>query len=290
MLFLTGAMAQDYNFGIRAGLNYSKFLGPQINESNAMESYSLNNGLHFGVTFGYYLSDRIGFTTEVAYNQIGSIYKFEGDSYYRFPLSSGFPPKEGYAERIFDINNSYIQIPLLFSVKPIKQLEIQAGVYAQFLIISRATGKLTFTSPNEETMPYSFIQSTDANYYSDEAGAQADFSDDLRICFAVDPETGECLEETILSLPRVVGGYYEFQPLEKKASLYNWFDAGLIGSVSYYFNNSLYARLTAQYGFFDVTDEQADIDYRDLNEEGSFIFQDDLDTNLNFGISLGFRF
>lgn len=285
------AHAQDYNFGIRAGLNYAKFLGPSIDEANHKETFSLNNGIHFAITYAYNLSDRVSLNSEIAYSQIGSRYKYEGDSYYIFKYQNGRHPLPGKAERIFDINNSYISIPLLFSFKPTPKWEFQVGPYVQFLVISRGTSQLTFTSPNEDLNPYSFKQSTDANYFSDKPGAAARSNEVVRVCLSKKSAEDEtCPDDQIVAMPRIVGGYYEFDDKDKAGNLYNWFDTGLSASASYFVNGSLYLRLTGQYGLLDVTNNDVDVDYRKLNDENRFIFQKDKDVNLNFAVSLGFKF
>ena len=150
---------------------------------------------------------------------------------------------------------------------------------------------MTFRSPDEDLEPYSFIQSMDANYNSDDPRESVSYSGTVSVCLEID-EMGDdmCPPDQIVTMPRVVGGYYEYYADDKAGNLHNWFDFGLTGSVSYFINKSLYARVTAQYGLLDVTNNDVDVDYSDLNENTRFIYQQDKDVNLNIGISLGFKF
>lgn len=285
------SFAQLDNFGLRAGLNYSKFLGPTLNQNLAKESFDFNSGIHFGITYTYDFTDVFGLSTEIAYNQIGSKYTYEGNSYFIFQYQNSRLPLKGHAKRIFEINNSYVSIPLLASFKPHRKIEIQAGVYGQFLVISKGVSKLTFTSPDEDNNPYSFIQSTDANYYSDKPQGFQSSREIIRVCLEKEhPDDQTCPDDKIITMPRIVGGYYEYDASELAGSMYKWFDAGLQGSFSYFFNSSLYLRLTCQYGLLDVSNNKVDRDYSKLSETNRFIYQQDWDKNFNLGLSIGFKF
>lgn len=279
------AQAQDYKFGIRAGLNYSQFLGPTIDESTHQDKFSLNNGIHFGVTFAYHLSDNFGFRTELAYNQIGTKSTFTSDDapyVFRFGLER--EPRRGQIERFLDVNNSYIHLPLMVFVKPFKKLELYGGIYTQFLILPTAGGKIDFTDPKDPAdYSYSFIQSIEANHNSD-IGREAKGNQGLIVALDIDGERQN------ITMARLIGGYYELDESEKKANKYNWFDAGLEGGASYFINSSLYIGLTGMYGLLDVTDDRADIDYYNLDEFNRYKFRDDYDQNFSLQISLGFKF
>jgi hypothetical protein len=75
--------AQQTNIGVRAGLNYSKLLGPleQVAGSEG-ETIAFSNGFHFGLSYQYNFVDNLGLRFELLYIQNGSIKKYKGPSYY----------------------------------------------------------------------------------------------------------------------------------------------------------------------------------------------------------------
>jgi len=283
--------AQDYKFGIRGGLNYSQFLGPQNNSSDYVENFGLNNGIHFGVTFAYHLSDNFGFRTEVAYNQIGTRYSFESDDApYVFRYGLEREVRKGKMIRELDVNNSYVHVPFMVFYKPIKKLELYGGIYTQFLVLPTAGGSIDFTDPNPrgsvdegDLKNYSFFQAIEANYYSDEV-RQSQSNQSLTVALDIDGDI------EFINMSRSVSGYYELDESEKTATKYNWFDAGLEGGFSVFINRSLYVGVTAMYGLVDVTNNAADIDYFELNEFSKYNFQEDFDRNFSLQVSMGFKF
>ena len=48
-LITTIMMAQSFNIGVRAGLNYSTFKGPL--EESINEDYGVSSGFHFGLNY-----------------------------------------------------------------------------------------------------------------------------------------------------------------------------------------------------------------------------------------------
>lgn len=287
--FAWNANAQDYKFGIRAGLNYSQLLGPQISEADHRDFQQLNNGIHFGVTFAYHLTDNFGFRTELAYNQIGTRYTFEGErSPYVFRYGFEREPRYGEIKRYLDINNSYVHLPLMAFFKPHKKIEVYGGVYTQFLVLPTTDGNIDFTAPEDPNNPgelykYSFIQFVEGNYFADEA-REFKGSQTLIVDLIVDGESEP------VSMQRLVGAYYELDEDEKSGSLFNWLDVGLEAGFSYFINRSLYVGFTGMYGLLDVTNNEMDVDYQELDEFNKYKFRDDFDTNLSLQVSLGFKF
>lgn len=283
--------AQDYKFGIRGGLNYSQLLGPQNNSSDYTESFSLNNGIHFGVTFAYHISDNFGFRTELAYNQIGTKYRFESeDAPYVFRFGFDREVRRGEMIRELDVNNSYIHLPIMVFYKPIKKLELYGGIYTQFLVLPTAGGSVDFTDPNPsgsledgDLKNYSFFQAIEANYYSDEV-RQATANQSLTVALLIDGDIER------INMPRSASGYYELDEIEKLSTKYNWFDAGLEGGFSYFMNRSLYLGVTGMYGLIDVTKDAADVDYFEINEFNKYVFREDFDRNFSLQVSMGFKF
>ncbi len=268
--------AQRYNIGIRAGLNASKFLGPA--EEGMMEGSSFRSGIHFGLTFAYKMNEIWGFKTELAYSDIGSRDSIIGDSYYIFGIGVQNTPKEGFVKRYFEVSNAYINVPLHAYIKPFPKLELFGGPYLGFLINPTGGGRVIFDDAiHGEDAQFSFIQSLDINYYTDDARQSSQFGDVITVI--VD-------DETIL-MPRIAGGYYQFQ--EKDGGRFNWFDLGLSAGAHYYINKSFFAGFRVDYGLLDVTRSKMDVSYRALNGS-SFILRDDRDVNFAMQFSLGFKF
>lgn len=283
--------AQDYKFGIRGGLNYSQFLGPQNNTADYKETFSLNNGIHFGVTLAYHLTDNFGFRTEIAYNQIGTRYKFESeDAPYVFRYGLEREVRRGRMIRELDINNSYIHVPFMVFYKPHRKIELYGGFYTQFLVLPTAGGSIDFTDLNPsgsledgDLKNYSFYQAIEANYYSDEP-RQSKSNQSLIVALTVDGDIQR------VTMSRAVSGYYELDADEKAASKFNWFDAGLEGGFSVFVNRALYIGITGMYGLTDVTNNKADVDYFEVNEFNKYIFRSDFDRNFSLQASIGFKF
>ena len=273
----TIAFGQDYHFGIRAGLNYATFRGPA--EADVIETNDLNNGFHFGIVGMMRFNDYFALGTEILYNQMGTKYYYEGPSYYRFNV--------GDVDFLYDdiklnleVSNSYINIPLLIHFNPIKKLEIIAGGYMGFLVSPTAAGVLEFGSK--------FKQSLEYNYYNDTAGSVPYGSSVINVKVPQPDGTDE-----ITSIYKTVGGYYQYtseQFNDDTGSYYNWFDLGVTGGIQYFINKGLYASVRVEYGFLDITDNDLDRSLKALDEDKNYILNPDIDTNISFAVSLGFRF
>ena len=267
--------AQRYNLGIRAGLNQSKFLGPT--ETEISEGRSLNGGIHFAITFAYKLNEIAGFKTEIGYSAAGTKDSIVGDSYYIFDIGVENIEKSGYAKRFRDVSNAYINVPLHMYIYPFKKLEIFGGPYLGFLVNPTAGGNISFDDGSDD-LKYSFIQSFDYNYFTDEARSGGGFGGQ-NITVIVD-------DRTIL-MPQIAGAYYQF--VEKDGGLYNWFDFGLSGGMHFYVNRSFFIGANVNYGLLDITRSRMDVSFARTNN-GQYIYRDDRDTNLSFQFSVGFKF
>ena len=269
--------AQDFHFGIRAGLNNSKFLGPA--ETGAIEEFSFDNGFHFGVVALMDLNDYFSLGTEILYDQMGTKYHYEGTSYFKFVVNGDLQVLYDNTKLDLEISNSYINVPILLHFRPFKKLELIAGGYMGFLISPVAGGILDFGDK--------FFQGQEYKYYSDEAGREALFSSYISVKVPQEDGTDE-----IVQIFETAGAYYQYSTaqFEDRGTSFNWFDLGVTGGFQYFFNSSLYGGVRVEYGFLDLTNNKLDRSLMSLDEENEFIFRDDWDTNLNFQVSLGFRF
>ena len=274
LLFVQQLNAQDFDFGIRAGLSYSKFVGPTDN--HGMESYSFNGGFHFGVNFRYNFSKFFSIQTEFLYNQNGNKYDFSGVGYYIFPGAG-----DGRASVIdsswvsYKNSNAYLTFPFTAHIRTLEKWEFFGGAYVGFLVSPVATGDWIF---GEVGADHAFDQLIDYNFNKDEVGEFNVFSNTIAIIV-----NGENYD-----LPRIVGAYFFYE--QKPANRLKSVDLGLTGGISYYLNPGLYLSVRADYGFTDITNNNVDISLSQLNSDGSFIYQEDKDSHFGLHFSLGFKF
>lgn len=271
--------AQDYHFGIRAGLSYSKFLGPS--EPDVTETFDINGGFHFGIVGMMDFNDYFSLGVEILYNQSGTKYLYEGESYYRMNVGEVDFLRDNLIYNL-EITNSYINVPVLIHFKPIKKLELIAGAYMGFLVNPVAGGKYEFGNR--------FRQYPEFNYYSDKAGS-GPYGSQYEILNVKVPQPDGTVE--IAQIYKTPGAYYQYtsdQFNDTTGTYFNWFDLGLTGGIQYFINRSLYAGIRAEYGLLDITNNRLDRSLKDVTEDGNFILRDDKDTNINFQVSLGFRF
>ena len=273
LFFFNAAQSQDLDFGIRAGLNYSKFRGPS---ENGLESFSLDGGFHFGFNIRYNFSKYFALQSEFIYSQHGSGYDFKGIGPYVFPTTPvGRQTVIDSSLINLSISNAYISFPITAHFRPIDRWEFYAGAYIGFLVSPVANGKWIF---GEIDADHAFEQRQDYNYSKDEVGEFNIFSNTIAII----------VDGANVDLPGNVGAYYSFE--EKDGSLFNSMDIGLAGGVNYFLNRGIYLGLRLDWGMRDLTNERMDISRTQLNEDGSFITRDDKDTHLGFNISMGFKF
>ena len=267
ILMLPLAQSQ-LKLGFKAGMSYTKFTGAL--EEN--ESYSFNNGFHFGITFNYYLTDIFSIKSELSYSQNGTKRFFDGPSYYIFRIEEmRFPAKDNITIDM-DISNAYISIPVMASIKPLDKFEFYGGLYMGFLINPVGSGTLNFGGR--------FRQNMDMNFFSDEAGEYKTFP-------GARPIEVTILDEKRFLLP-ILGAYPFFD--EKPKSLYKSIDYGLAGGVSYYLNPGFYVGLRFDYGLRDLTNNVIDRSLVDVENDGTLILREDSDRPFGFQVSLGFRF
>jgi hypothetical protein len=266
--------SQDLDFGIRAGLSYSKFLGDTDN--HGMESYSVNGGFHFGINFRYNFNKFFALQSEILYGQNGTGYDFTGIGYYIFPgTSQGRTAVIDSSIVSYKNSNAYISFPLTAHIRTLEKWEFFGGVYVGFLVSPVATGRWIF---GEETADHAFEQLVDYNFNKDEVGEFNVFSNSIAII----------VEGENFDLPRIAGAYYFYET--KTGNKLKSVDYGLTGGVSYYLNPGLYISIRADYGLTDITNNNVDISLSQLNPDGSFIFQDDKDSHFGLHFSLGFKF
>ena len=276
-----GLGAQEFNFGIRAGLNYSRFVGPTLDVEGADERFAFSNGFHFGITWDYNFTDIIALKTELLYIQKGTEYIYNGDSYYKIEVP-GMDDKLvefGQAEMTLDISNAYLSFPLMLSSKVGKKWEVFGGVYGNILLQPTGRGIYKFTS-NDRPQEILFDQSLDFNYRSDQAGEGR----------TVRRPIGILVDGQQVFFAKIAGAYFQYEPEERTNNLINSFDGGLSFGANYFMNRGFYFGMRGTYGLFDMTDNQSDRSFREINDDGSLIFTEDNDVQFGLQFSFGFRF
>ncbi|MDX1477661.1 MAG: outer membrane beta-barrel protein [Saprospiraceae bacterium] len=277
LVSVTGT-AQDITYGFRAGLSYSKLLGDVEMDANGnLEEYRFASGFHIGIAFNYAVTDLFGFRTELLFTQRGTEYKYEGDSYIWLARATQ-DQRLLLGKRTQDVNISTanLEVPLLtyFKAGP---FEFSGGINLSVLMAATGGGGLNFegVSPNGNPVdPFRITLSY--NFVKDEAGSRGAGTIPVRI------------DGTTVLTPSIIGAYYDYD--EKDGNLFNTFDIGLMGGMSYYLNEGLYLGGRIIYGLTDVDDNQYDISLRALDQDNNYIARADKNQNLTFQVSIGFLF
>lgn len=131
LLFMAAAfpaLAQDADFGIKAGTNFSTAYAP------VLEGIDTKAGLVAGV-FGEFRVKRIGFQAEVLYSREGYSYTSDGSSYY-------------YEARA---SLNYLDFPLLIKVYPAEWFSLDLGYQAGVLWDTAIHPKKNYSSDLMET-------------------------------------------------------------------------------------------------------------------------------------------
>lgn len=272
--------AQEFSYGFKAGLNFSRFTGPkEENAGEEVETFKSATGFHVGAGLVYRFTDHFGVKAEIIYSQKGGRIRFEAPSY--FWLETANEQRiliDGNRRMSTNISNSYIDIPIIGYAR-FGPLEFGAGVNVGFLVGASAGGDVRISegkAPNGADVE-TFSISQDFNYFTDEPG-EALFEIPRELM--VGPQTA--------LLPNSLGAYYDFP--DKEGNLFNILDLGLNAEVNLFVNDALYLGFRFNYGLLDVTDEEFDRSFLELDSDESFILRDDKDHNLSLQTSIGFSF
>jgi Outer membrane protein beta-barrel domain len=279
--FASGAYAQDFSFGIKAGMNLSTFKGDAETDDagNTAENYDNAPGFHVGATFSWEATELMGLRGEFVFSQEGGDRTFNGPSYYILGPASDTPIYATGSRKVeHNVTNSYLNLPVMGYIRPLPWLEIQAGAKVGFLISSTGFGDITFEGTASNGSPISLQHELDVRYFSDKPG-QATFSDP--------PSTVQVGGEKI-PYPQTAGAYFEFA--EDRGNLYKFMELSALAGISVYLNKGLYVSLRANYGITDLTKTKADVSQVKLDEDKQFISRNDKDTNVTLQASVGFSF
>lgn len=292
-LGLVTIQAQEFNIGIRAGLNYSKLNGPVEGSGEAIEKLGFGGGFHFGVSYQRNFTSLIGLRTEFLYIQNGGTRSYSGPSYFVLRAgdetvfdrgilegtdTGGNNQRDGY---FLEVSNAYISFPVTLHIKPSRKFEFLAGAYVGFSVGPRANGRVQYQSTDAPDDIF-FSQGLRYDYYGDIAG-EGNFNAGSTAVFV---QTSEG-EKTVV-VPSIAGAYYQLA--EKEDNTYKTLDYGLIAGANYFFNSGFYFGSRLTYGLRDLTNNAMDFSLIDFNSDKTLITRDDVDKHLGLEFSLGFKF
>lgn len=279
LLHTAFVFAQEFSYGFKAGLNFSRISTDDIEQFDGMdlETFDQNSGFHLGIAVTTKFSEIFGARGEFLFSQKGGRYDFQGPSYTNFSSFTGdnIESQTGFRSMNINISNAYIDIPLSLYLRPLKWLEISAGANVAVLISSTAAGEMNFTIDGQAEEDAFRAISLDYRYFKDQRGESI-------------PENGEeirMINGTSFKIPKTIKAYYDLQS-GAETGLFNRLDFGLHASANFYINKSLYVGARFNYGLVDITDNKSD---RSLVSE-DLVLRDDIDRNLSMQASIGFSF
>ncbi len=278
LVFSSAAVAQDFNFGFKTGLNFSNIKGDLEKGDGYKESLDQNIGFQFGATFAWHITDIMGLRGEFMYSQKGTKRSFDGASYYKFfTPTNEIVITNGVRKEDLNVSNSYLELPILGYFKPHSRIEFYGGMSFGLLVNSSAFGNLKFSEINGAPANTTFDHELDFKYLSDKP---------REATYANPAETVNINGDNV-PYPQTAGAYFDF--VESQGKLYKAFDLGVVGGVSIYLSKSLYLSGRINYGLLDVTKTKADVSLSSL-DNGNFISRNDDDRNFSTQISIGFSF
>jgi hypothetical protein len=274
------AGAQDFGYGIRAGLNFSRFDGEleQNGAGETVEEFDLISSFHVGFGFVYEFTSYLGLRAELMYSQKGVRHRFEGDSYAVYTSTTGNTlVSTGERVMVNNIINSYVDLPLMLFVKPAKWLEISIGPSVGVLASASGAGNTNFNGRTQggANVPQHSI-TLEYNYFGDETG-EADFSIPNNIRIGTQD----------VELPIKAGAYWDTPRGDEP--FFNRLDLGLNAGLSVYLTKTLYLGGRLNYGLSDVTNNAYEFSLVKLDENNNRIPRSDFDRNISIQASLGFN-
>ena len=274
--------AQNVSGGVRIGLNLNSFSGPSEMDANGneLESFDNNTGFLVGGLLNIGITELFGVRAELQFSQKGGRRLYDGQSSTVFnPDSENEVLVIGNRKSVIRVNNSYIDIPIMVYVRPIKKLRIFGGVNIGFLVSSSGFGQLDIDGISAVgQIPVQFTTTLDHNYSKDEGYSTTVINESID--FTADGN--------LVQIPTESGAYV-LDFATKQENIYNKVDFGVIGGISYQLNGSLFIAAMYNLGLMDVTTDENDIARAETNGNER-IFRSDIDKNRSLQISLGFQF
>ena len=276
------AQNDNFGFGFRAGASIARLNGPsEIGPDGAsLEEYSMARGFHIGAAVSYKFTDLVGMRAEMIYSQRGTVYDYNGPSYYYLGLGNvSHKYVTGTRVQTLNVSNTFLDIPLMAYYK-IGSFELSGGVNMGVLISSSAGGSTDFTGVSDLGSPIEPFEVTlRHNYKKDQAGGASSELQDV----IADGRT--------YTVPQTVYAYYEFPTRDK--DLYKTIDFGLVGCASFFINEGLFLSVRYIHGLGDVDRNDYDVSLQGLKDENdpySFNKRQDVNKSQAWQFSVGFSF
>lgn len=273
------AQNDNFGFGFRAGASIARLNGPsEIGPDGAsLEEYSMARGFHIGAAVSYKFTDLVGMRAEMIYSQRGTVYDYNGPSYYYLGLGNvSHKYVTGTRVQTLNVSNTFLDIPLMAYYK-IGSFELSGGVNMGVLISSSAGGSTDFTGVSDLGSPIEPFEVTlRHNYKKDQAGGASSELQDV----VVDGRT--------YTVPQTVYAYYEFPTRDKDQ--YKTIDFGLVGCASFFINEGLFLSVRYIHGMGDVDRNDYDVSLQNLQQDGSFVQRQDVNKSQAWQFSVGFSF
>ncbi len=268
--------AQDYSYGIKAGLDFSTIRGELETDASGteLENYRFNTGFHIGAAFRIgFLDDKIGIAPEILFNQRGARYKYEGPGQLSALFDDGTAVTlTGNRRESFSIVHSYISLPVMVYYRPVRRVIISSGLDFGFLVSSVGSGENKLTFAGTGGTDQSIAVGLDYNFLRDDPGEGGT------------EVTVTSVDGINLTTPSEIGAYY-YQN-EDLGSLFNIFDLGLSADLTFMVTKGISAGFRFTYSLLDTTNQ--DVDFSRLDNGATT--RDDKDRNMSLQVSLGFNF
>jgi hypothetical protein len=278
---IAGSVAGQHGigFGFRAGLNYSKLVGPSELGPNgeSLETNAMANGFHIGAAVNFKFTDLVGMRAEFVYSQRGTQYTYQGPSYFVLGRNNVLTTTLGGSRKqTLNISNAYIDIPVLAYYK-FGSLEILGGFNSGLLVASTGGGTIDFNGTSGlGTAVDPFRINLSYNYKKDKAGGSS-------------AELQQVLVDgRAYNVPTAVGAYYDFSAKDK--NLFKTLDFGLVAGASYFLNEGLFLSARYIYGLGDADRNEYDISLKALDANGKNIPRADINKSRSWQFSVGFSF
>lgn len=267
--------SQDLSFGFKAGLSNVSVDGPIESLSNGMqlENVKSNRAFILSLLLNVKFTDEFLLQTEFMYNQKGYNYNYKGPSYAILRTEDQSYTFSANRDMSLNVSNTYFQIPVSLSYKLFNRFQLQGGVYGSLLVSSTGAGNILYTDIAE--VPGAVELALNYNYRSNKAMGASPGSQEIRIN-----------NEPVL-IANQVGAYYDYP--EKNKALFKTLDAGVHAGVNLFINQSLFVGARYSRGLIDITRNEVDRSYQDLNQ-GDLRLTDDEDYYSAWEFTIGFSF
>lgn len=278
-------MSAQHRFGVRAGINYSRFSG----DLEVNESYSFASGFHFGFNYTYQFTPTIGLRAELLYLQKGTKRYFKDDNAFNviIPADPGVTRfvEEGKVDFFVNYSHTHFSIPLTAQFQLTPKIEVFGGFSIDMLFGPVGAGIMYFESASRSDQ-IKYELNYDHNYRKDVPGGlpNGNFGQAQFTSLIINGEPEDII--------RIRGAYYDNTQaeLDDLGYKFNFFNASVQAGFNVFLNKGFYVGLRGELGLMDVTNNKMDFSLKEVDAEGALIPRADRDVTQNISLSFGFRF